>query len=224
MVPALHHLVELVLHVIAQIIEAVLVVGAVGDVAGIGGLALAVIKAMHDDADREAEEAVDAPHPFRVAAGEVIVHRNDMHALAGKRVEIDRQGRDQRLASPVRISAMPLSCSTMPPINCTSKWRWPKCASRPRARSRRREPEVIHGLFARLDLPAELDGPGAQFVVGEPLKLTFQRVDGLYLRAETLDPPVIGRPKNLLAIAPEHGRTSFPSRPALSDPSNAPPP
>ena len=37
---ALHHVLQPVLHVVAQIVEAELVVGAVGDVAGIGGLAL----------------------------------------------------------------------------------------------------------------------------------------------------------------------------------------
>ena len=47
---------------------------------------------------REAEEAVDLPHPIGVAAGEVVVDRDDVHALAGERVEIDREGRDQGLA------------------------------------------------------------------------------------------------------------------------------
>ncbi len=53
---------------------------------------------MDDDADREAEEAVDLPHPFGVAFGEVIVDRDDVHALALERIEIDGQGGDQRLA------------------------------------------------------------------------------------------------------------------------------
>ena len=97
-VAALDHLRDLVLHVVAQIVEAVLVVGAVGDVARIGCSALRVVEAVHDDADREAEETVDLAHPFGVAAGEVVVDRDDVHALAGKRVEIDRQRRHQRLA------------------------------------------------------------------------------------------------------------------------------
>ena len=53
---------------------------------------------MDDAADGEAEEAVDLAHPFAVALGQVVVHRDDMDALARERVEIDRQGRDQRLA------------------------------------------------------------------------------------------------------------------------------
>ena len=55
-VSALDHLGELVLHVVAQIVEAELVVGAVGDVGGVGVGALAVVEAVHDDADGQAEE------------------------------------------------------------------------------------------------------------------------------------------------------------------------
>ena len=53
---------------------------------------------MHDHADGEAEELVDLAHPFGVALGQVVVHRDDVDALAFERVEIDRQGGDQRLA------------------------------------------------------------------------------------------------------------------------------
>ena len=84
MVAALHHLGALVLHVVAQIVEAEFVVGGVGDVAGIGRAALLVGKAVDDDAGGQAEEAVDAAHPFGVALGEVVVDGNDMDALAGQ--------------------------------------------------------------------------------------------------------------------------------------------
>ena len=46
----------------------------------------------------EPEEAVDLAHPLGVAAGEVVVDRDDVDALAGERVEVDRQGRDEGLA------------------------------------------------------------------------------------------------------------------------------
>ncbi len=96
--PALHHLRQLVLHIVAQIVEAELVIGAVGDVAGIGGAPLVVVETVDDDADREAEKFVNLSHPFGVAAGEVIVDGDDMHALAGERVQINGERRDQRLA------------------------------------------------------------------------------------------------------------------------------
>ena len=97
-VAALDHVLQPVLHVVAQIVEAVFVVGAVGDVAGVGFLALGVVEAVDDHAGGHAEEAVDLAHPFGVAAGEVVVDGDDMDALAGQRIEIDRKRRDQRLA------------------------------------------------------------------------------------------------------------------------------
>ena len=97
-VAALDHVLQPVLHVVAQIIEAVFVVGAVGDVARIGFLALGVVEAVDDHPGGHAEEAVDLSHPFGVASGEVVVDGDDVDALAGQRVEVDRKCRDQRLA------------------------------------------------------------------------------------------------------------------------------
>ena len=95
---ALNHLVQLVFHVVAQIVEAEFVIGAVGDVAGIGLGALGVAQFVDDDADGQAEEIIDAPHVFRVAAGEVVIDRDDMDAVSGQRVEVTGQRRDQGLA------------------------------------------------------------------------------------------------------------------------------
>ena len=54
---------------------------------------------------------MQAPHPLGVAAGQVVVDRDDMHALAGKRVQIGRQRvATSVLPSPVRISAI-LPCA-----------------------------------------------------------------------------------------------------------------
>ncbi len=97
-VPALHVVREVELHVVAQVVETELVVGAVGDVAGVRDLAFLVVQVVLDDANRHPEEPVDAAHPFRVAAGEVVVDRDDMDALALERVEVGRQRRDERLA------------------------------------------------------------------------------------------------------------------------------
>ena len=96
--PALDVVRELELHVVAEVVEAELVVGAVGDVGGVGDLPLRVVQVVLDDADRHAEEAVDPAHPLRVAAGEVVVDGDDVDALAFERVEIGGKGRDERLA------------------------------------------------------------------------------------------------------------------------------
>ena len=53
---------------------------------------------MLDAAASQPEEAVELAHPFGVAPGEVIVHRHEMRAATGERVEIERQRRDERLA------------------------------------------------------------------------------------------------------------------------------
>ena len=95
---ALGHGVQRVFHVVAQIVEAEFVVGAVGDVGGIGDAPLLIRQPMHDAARGQAQEAVDLPHPFAVALGEIVVDRHHMHAFAGQRVQIDGQGGDQGLA------------------------------------------------------------------------------------------------------------------------------
>ena len=64
----------------------------------VGDLPFLVVQVVLDDADRHAEEAVDAAHPLRVAAGEVVVDGDDVDALAGEGVQIRGQGGDERLA------------------------------------------------------------------------------------------------------------------------------
>ncbi len=97
-VAALHHLRGRVFHVVAEIVEAELVVGAVGHVAGILLAALLIVQIVQDAADGEAQEFVDGAHPGRVALGEIVVDGDDMHALARERIEIDGKGGNQRLA------------------------------------------------------------------------------------------------------------------------------
>ena len=41
---------------------------------------------------------VDRPHPLHVAAGQVVVDRDQVRAAPGERVQVERQRRDQRLA------------------------------------------------------------------------------------------------------------------------------
>ena len=85
-------------HVVAQIVKAQLVVGAVGHVGGIRLAAFVIVQAMDDQADRQAQVAVDLAHPFAVAGGQVIVDRDDMNAAASQGIQVDRQGRDQGFA------------------------------------------------------------------------------------------------------------------------------
>ena len=85
-------------HVVAQVVEAELGVRAVGDVGLVGGNLLRGAHAVLDQADLHAEEAVDLAHPLGVAAGEVVVHGDDVDVVARKRVQIPREGGHERLA------------------------------------------------------------------------------------------------------------------------------
>ena len=86
--------------VVAEIVETELRVCPVGDVAlvllppNLGRLL--VLNA----ADGEAERLEDRPHPLGVAAGEVIVDGDDVHAEPGEGVEKDGQGGHEGLSLP----------------------------------------------------------------------------------------------------------------------------
>ena len=95
---ALHAVLDAELHVVAEVVEAELVVGAVGDVAVVIFLALVIVEVVDDDADGQAEPLVDAAHPLGVAMGQVVVDGDDVNAVAFERVQINGQGGDQRLS------------------------------------------------------------------------------------------------------------------------------
>ena len=170
-VPALDHVLEPVLHVVAQIVEAEFVVGAVGDVAVIGRLALLVVEAVHDHADGQAEELVDLAHPFGVALGEIVVDGDDMDARAGERVEIDGERGDQRLA----FAGLHLGDRALVQDHAADELHVEmalaeRALGRPRARSRKPGPEGRRAT-CRPRAAAEFRGAGAQRVVGKLLEL-----------------------------------------------------
>ena len=96
---ALHEVGGLHRHVVAQVVEAELVVRAEGDVGLIGaaacfGVRLVLVDAVH----RQAVEHIERPHPFAVALGEVVVHRHHVHAVAREGVEEHGEGGHERLS------------------------------------------------------------------------------------------------------------------------------
>ena len=88
---ALHAFERVVDHVVAQVVEAILVVGAVGDVGVVGGLFFLASQGGQVDANAQAQEIVEASHPLGVAAGQIVVDRDHMHPLTGQGVEVHRQ-------------------------------------------------------------------------------------------------------------------------------------
>ena len=178
-VPALGLVDEPPGHVVAQVVEAHLVVRAVRDV---GAVLLALLGGRRlepgdDQADVEAEEAVDAAHPLGVAPGQVVVDGDEVDAVAAEAVEVRRQGRHQGLA----LTGLHLGDP---------------------AEVQRRAAHDLHVVVALADGPprrlahhgegldgdvvevgavaeplAEVGGLGAQLVVGEPLELRLEGVD-----------------------------------------------
>ena len=223
-VPALDHVLHAVLHVVAQIVEAELVVGAVGDVAVVGLLALLVVEPVHDDADGEAEEAVDLPHPFAVALGEVVVDGDDVDAAARQRVEIDRQRRHQRLA----FAGLHLGDLAFVQDHAADQLHVEMALAQRAlgglaAGGEGGDENVVEG-GAVGDLLLERGGAGAQLVVGERRDLRFQGVDGCNARLIGPDLPVIGGAEQLAGNGADHRETPdisprasiMPARPDLT--------
>ena len=113
---ALDPLAELGDHVVAQVVEAELVVRAVGHVGGVGLAPLdraqvdqALVaggiagleheaRVVGDHPQADPQEVEDRAHPLRVAPGQVVVGGDDVDAPPGQRVEDRRQRRDEGLA------------------------------------------------------------------------------------------------------------------------------
>ncbi len=94
----LEHLGQFRFHVVAQVIKAKFVVGAIGDVAAVSGYLVLRTHVGPDDAGAQTQRIKHLAHPFRITLGQVFVHRDHMHALAGQRIQIGRKGGDQGLA------------------------------------------------------------------------------------------------------------------------------
>src|SRR5690606_17580967 len=88
----------LVGHVVAQVVKTKLGVGAVSDVLAVHFAALDGVHRILDAADREPEIVVHEAHPFGVAAGEVVVDGDNVHALAGETVEVGGRDGDEGFA------------------------------------------------------------------------------------------------------------------------------
>ena len=85
---ALNHILGNLRHVVAQVVEAELVVRAIRDVAGVHLTTLGRGLAHEDTAARQSQEVVDAAHDVRLVLRQVVVNRHDVHALAGQRAQI----------------------------------------------------------------------------------------------------------------------------------------
>ena len=191
-------------HVVAQVVKPELVVGAVGDVGGVS-LLLHVGGALRQvHPDRESEETVDAAHPVGVAARQVIVYRDDVHAQTRQRIQIGRQRCHQgltfagthlgNLAGVQNHAANQLHVEMAHIEHALSRFAHHGKGLGQQA--------VQHLALGQPRL--ELRGLGAQRLVRQRGNCRLQHIDALHGLAVTLDEPVVTGAENASEDSGEH--------------------
>ena len=96
----LHLVIKRSSHVVAQIVETEFVVRSVRDVTCVVDALFSgrLTTSWNNQANTEPHELMNASHPFSVESRQVIVDRDDMHAIAGQAIEIRRQSRHKGLS------------------------------------------------------------------------------------------------------------------------------
>ena len=178
-VTALHEVGLLPCHVVTQVVEAELVVGAVGDVSVVLLAALRRLLLGDDAADVHAEETVDTAHQLALVAGEVVVDGDHVHALAFESVQIGGQGGDQGLAfTGLHFGDVaPVQGSTAHELHVEVTLA--KGALGDLAHGGERLGHDLVQALAVFDFLLELRGLGLQILVGEGGDLVLKSVHGL---------------------------------------------
>ncbi len=193
---ALHAVLEPEREVVTQVIEAEFVVRAVGYVRRVGHALFIGGLAGLDHANGEPEEAEDGTHPLGVAACEVLVHRDDVGAGSGQRVQVGGQRRDQRLAlaGPHLGDLAGVQHHAADELHVEV----PQAERAPRRLANHRKclgQQVVQHL-ARGQLLAELAGLVGKVGVGERLQ---RGLEGVYLPDDTVvlaDEPLVAATKD----------------------------
>ena len=211
--PVLHPVFDFIDHVVAQVVKAVLVVRAVGDVGVVGGLLFFARHVRQVDADAQAEEVVQAPHPARITAGQVVVDGDHMHALAAQRVQIDRQRGRQRLAFAGahfgNFAVVQRHAAEHLHVEVTHLHH--ALAAFPNHRKRLGQQRVQR--FALGNPVFELLGFGAQLLVVQLLERGFERIDLGDGFAVSLEQPVVAAAENLGQEVGSHKCEAAPAAP-----------
>ncbi len=188
----MHHVLDPEFHVVAQIVEPQLVVGAVGHVGGIGLLPLGIVEAVDDAIDREPEKTVDLAHPFGVAAGQIVIDGDDVNAVAGQRVQVDRQGGDQGLPLAGLHLGDHAAVQHDPAHQLHIEMPLAQRPLRSFAHGGERLDQDVVEIGAVGELLLEMRSTPEQLVVRHRLQLRFERVDRGDDRAKPLDEAIIG--------------------------------
>ena len=160
---------------------------------------------MHDAADLEAQELIDLAHPGGVALRQVVVHRDDVHALAFEGVEIDRQRRHQGLALAGRHLGNPALVEDDAADELHVVVALAECALRGFARDGEGlDQQVFQGLAVFEPLP-ERRRLGAELLVAQRFQGFLEAVDAVNLRGVRLDDSLVDRAEEFLGKALKHG-------------------
>ena len=143
-------------------------------------------------AHRQTEQVIDGRHPTRVAARQVVVHGDQMHALAGQRVEVQREAGDESFA----FAGFHLGDLSLVQDDATDELdvevaQTHGAATRLTAEGERLDQKLIEVLTIA-SLLAQLIGASAQARVVELFELGFERRDRLGDRKVTLDLALVG--------------------------------
>ena len=176
-VATLNHVLGHLRHVVTQVVEAELVVRAVGDVAGVHLAALGRRLAHEDTTARHAQEVVHAAHQVRLVLRQVVVDRHDVHALAGQRAQVRGHRGDQGLT----FTGLHFRDLALVQGNTTHDLHveGTHAQDSPRGLTHRRKrlhQDVIQGL-ALFEAILELLSLGLQLLVGQSLKILLQGIN-----------------------------------------------
>ena len=202
-VAALDHLVGRIDQIVAQIVEAELVVGAIGDVAAIGALTIALAQAVDDNADGHAQEPIDLTHPLAVALGQIVIDGDDVHALTAQRVEIGGGDSNQGLAftgAHLRDAALVQDHAADQLYIILALAEGPLGGFPHHGKG---FVEQIVERFALFDPRFELSGLATKLLIREGRELWLQGIDGQGSGGEGLNLAVVGRAEELFSEA-EH--------------------
>ena len=201
------------LHVVAQVIKAKLVILAVGNIRAIGDLLFVLTLGMDDRAHRQAEKAIELPHPLGVTPREIVVHGDDVHALPFEGVQVTGKRRDEclALAGAHLGDASPVKDHASDELHVVMAH--PKHAFAGLATDGERLVEDVVESGAAIDFFLELDRLGLELGVGQLRDARFERVDSLDMRSYPPDLAIVGGTEDFLERPSEHGESrTFPPR------------
>ena len=80
---------------VAEVIEAEFIVGAIDDVRLISLLAGGIIHIVLNRPDRQPKHPVERAHPLRVTSGQIVIHGDDVNAPTGQGIQVGGQRRHE---------------------------------------------------------------------------------------------------------------------------------